>query len=87
MKKFIKKIIRWAFGNKLKLFQCRIFLSDYERAISKNVPSPEHYKREIIRKLSDEMYENDLIIFENFRDENQMGEVISAKVYCLKLKI
>ena len=84
MKKIIRKIMLWAFGNRIKVFHYEKFFADSEIAMENYPRNSEYVKQEMIIRIANKMYEEGIIKFESEKDFKLMGERIRAKIYAFK---
>ena len=85
IEKYIKKLIRWAFRDRILIYRHSYFIDAVDLVQSK-YKVVDYVKREIANKLAKKMLEDGVIDMEQERNPlpGQEGDIIRSKVYILK---
>lgn len=84
MNKLIRKLIIWAFRDKIVVLRMSKTVQDVELVLAK-YPVYDYLQEEIAVRIAHEMKETELLKFEQTQDIGRMNRTITGKVYVLKI--
>ena len=84
MNKIIRKLIIWAFKDKIVVLSKSKTIADVELVLAK-YPIYDYLQEEIAVRIAHEMVETGLLKFKSQTDIVRMNRVITGKVYLLKI--
>lgn len=82
MKRFLQKLARKFFQRYIRVYQISNYISPVELVTSKRFPIDhiDHYKRDMVRRISNDLYESGMIEFEERKDYRTDGVELRAKI-------
>ena len=84
MEKLIKKLIIWAFQDKIIVLSKSKTVQDVELDLIR-YPTHEYLREEIAFRIAHEMMVSEIIKFEQKQDVKRLSRTVTGKVYALKI--
>jgi hypothetical protein len=86
MSEIIKKIIRWAFSRKLRVYTCQRAITDIEMVHTKDKPfHKQHIKRKLVQELAETLLKEGAIKIESERDVEMQALIYRVRIYILNI--
>jgi transcription initiation factor IIE alpha subunit len=84
MKMLIEKLIKWAFGNRIKIFKAQYYHTDRMTQLGYGLPeTKEQIKKRLLNDLIYELADKEIIKFSKRRDVNSQTDIFEIKIICV----
>ncbi len=84
MKNLLKKLLRWALGHRIRIYNYDKVFPNEALIRAKYPPKPEDIRRAILVELVEQLYQNKLIGFDQIEDPRTLTTRFRASIWVVK---